>query len=205
MRDLPEGLRIPHAAPAVRGHEAHREPDPEDLDGDDPAGHRPGPVRQRPRPGDRVPLHARRDPDERAVAAPGRALSRRRGRRRMLRACSSTDSSMPLETGTLWALVDERARTVPDALACGRRARPQTDVRRVPRSVGALRRVPDVIGRCTGHAVSVWQLPTCLEAIVLVGVRSCIGVVQIPVLPIYRERSCGSSWVRRSRRCSSRG
>jgi acyl-CoA synthetase (AMP-forming)/AMP-acid ligase II len=33
-----------------------------------------------------------------------------------------------------------------------------------------------------------WQLPTCVEALVLVAAVARIGAVQIPILPIYRER-----------------
>ena len=94
---------------------------------------------------------------------------------------------MPPETGTLWALVDERAHTVPDALLAvdehGRRL-----------TFGEYR---DQSERCAAYLTSLgvapgtrvaWQLPTCLEAIVLVGALTRIGAVQIPVLPIYRER-----------------
>ena len=47
-------------------------------------------------PGDRVPLHARRDLDERALAAPGGSVLRRRGRRRMLRAVPRRIPPCPL-------------------------------------------------------------------------------------------------------------
>ena len=94
---------------------------------------------------------------------------------------------MPPDARTLWALIDERAESVPDALLAvdehGRRL-----------TFGEYR---ERAARCAAHLVSVgvepgtrvaWQLPTCLEAIVLVGALTRIGAVQIPVLPIYRER-----------------
>ena len=93
---------------------------------------------------------------------------------------------MPPDARTIWALVDERAHDVPDALLGvdehGRRL-----------TFGEYR---DQSERCAAYLTSVgvtpgtrvaWQLPTCLEAVVLVGALTRIGAVQIPVLPIYRE------------------
>ena len=43
--------------------------------------------------------------------------------------CSSTDTSMPPDPRTMWALVDERAHSHADVSARSRRARPPTHVR----------------------------------------------------------------------------
>ena len=46
------------------------------------------------------------------------------------------------------------------------------------------------LGVGEGDVVS-WQLPTWLEAMVLVGALSRLGAVQNPILPIYRDREVG--------------
>jgi acyl-CoA synthetase (AMP-forming)/AMP-acid ligase II len=90
----------------------------------------------------------------------------------------------------LWALVEERAEATPDALCA-------VDERDRTLSFAGYR---DAVLRCAaglarrgvgpGTAVS-WQLPTRLEALVLVGALARLGARQNPILPIYRARELG--------------
>ncbi|HEX9713588.1 MAG TPA: AMP-binding protein [Actinomycetota bacterium] len=95
-----------------------------------------------------------------------------------------------LEAGSLWELITARADATPDA-------RMAVDERGEQLTFGAYRaRVERVAagfaarGLVPGDVVS-WQLPSWLESMVLVGALSRLGVVQNPILPIYREREVG--------------
>ena len=94
---------------------------------------------------------------------------------------------MPTDATTLWALIEQRADTSPDALLAvdehERRltfAEYRQHAERVAVYLGS-------IGVGPGDRVA-WQLPTCIDAVILVGALSRVGAVQIPTLPIYRER-----------------
>jgi acyl-CoA synthetase (AMP-forming)/AMP-acid ligase II len=89
--------------------------------------------------------------------------------------------------GTLWALIERRARETPDALMAvdesGRRLTFDEYRRDAERAAAGLA----ALGVARGAAVS-WQLPTWIESLVLVAALSRLGAVQNPVLPIYRDR-----------------
>jgi acyl-CoA synthetase (AMP-forming)/AMP-acid ligase II len=89
--------------------------------------------------------------------------------------------------GTLWALIERRARETPDEPMAvdesGRRLSFGEYRRAAERAAAGL----SALGVAEGVGVS-WQLPTWLESLVLVGALSRLGAVQNPVLPIYRDR-----------------
>ncbi len=92
-----------------------------------------------------------------------------------------------IEERSLWALIAVRAEQTPDALL----AVDERDERltfgqyraRVERTAAGLH----ARGVQSGTRVA-WQLPTWLESMILVGALSRLDAVQIPMLPIYRER-----------------
>jgi acyl-CoA synthetase (AMP-forming)/AMP-acid ligase II len=91
---------------------------------------------------------------------------------------------------SLWELIERRAEATPDALL-------GIDEDERTMSFGAYRDAAEraaaglrELGLGEGTAVS-WQLPTWFESVVLVGALSRLGVVQNPILPIYREREVG--------------
>jgi acyl-CoA synthetase (AMP-forming)/AMP-acid ligase II len=87
----------------------------------------------------------------------------------------------------LWRLIESAARTWPDGtLAVDEHDRVLTFGECRDRSERVAAGLVG-LGVGAGDAVS-WQLPTRLEAIVLVGALARLGVVQNPCLPIYRER-----------------
>jgi acyl-CoA synthetase (AMP-forming)/AMP-acid ligase II len=90
----------------------------------------------------------------------------------------------------LWALVERRAAATPDALFA-------VDERDRSLSFAGYR---DAALRCAAglHALGVgegtpvsWQLPTRLDALVLLAALARLGAVQNPVLPFLREREVG--------------
>jgi cyclohexanecarboxylate-CoA ligase len=95
-----------------------------------------------------------------------------------------------IEEQTLWSLIAARARLTPDAqVAVDERGEQLTFgelERRSERTAAGLR----ALGVCSGSRVA-WQLPTWLESMVLVGALARLDAVQVPMLPIYREREVG--------------
>jgi cyclohexanecarboxylate-CoA ligase len=91
---------------------------------------------------------------------------------------------------SLWELIERRAEATPDGvLAVDEDGRTMTFGDYRAASERAAAGLADA-GLAEGTAVS-WQLPTWLESMVLVGALSRLGVVQNPILPIYREREVG--------------
>lgn len=95
-----------------------------------------------------------------------------------------------VDGGSLWELVERRAAATPDALAAvdeeGRTltwAQSKTEAERAAAGLARL-------GVGPGDVVS-WQLPTWLEAKVLVLALARLGAIQNPMLHIYREREVG--------------
>jgi cyclohexanecarboxylate-CoA ligase len=87
---------------------------------------------------------------------------------------------------TWWRLVARRAAASPDAVMLrddlGRSLTFAKYAERAERVAAALRDQ----GVGAGTVVS-WQLPTCAEALVLMGALARLGAVQNPILPILRD------------------
>jgi cyclohexanecarboxylate-CoA ligase len=95
-----------------------------------------------------------------------------------------------LEASSLWELIERRAEQTPDGVMA-------VDERGEQLTFGELRVRAETVaagfyqaGIGEGSVVS-WQLPSWEESIVLVGALSRLGVIQNPILPIYREREVG--------------
>ena len=95
-----------------------------------------------------------------------------------------------LQARTLWALVEERATETPEGVIA-------VDERGESLTFASLRERAERVaagfkteGVEPGDVVS-WQLPSWIESMVLVAALSRLGVVQNPILPIYREREVG--------------
>src|SRR2546423_542409 len=95
-----------------------------------------------------------------------------------------------LEARTLWELVERRAGGATDAvMAIDEAGRTMTFAEyrdAAERVAGGLRQH----GVEAGTNVS-WELPTWIESMVLVAALARLGVVQNPMLPIYRAREVG--------------
>jgi len=95
-----------------------------------------------------------------------------------------------VDGGSLWQLVDRRAEATPDALAAidedGRTLTWADAKAEAERAAAGLTR----LGVGPGDVVS-WQLPTWLEAKILVLALARLGATQNPMLHIYREREVG--------------
>lgn len=88
---------------------------------------------------------------------------------------------------TLWELMERRVDATPDALmAVDEDMRTITFAEYWSESERAAAGLM-AQGLSAGDVVS-WQLPTWIESLVLVAALSRLGVVQNPILPIYRER-----------------
>jgi cyclohexanecarboxylate-CoA ligase len=91
---------------------------------------------------------------------------------------------------SLWSLIEGRADLTPDA-------RFTVDEQGSTLTFGALRHRAEraaagllTLGVRSGSRVA-WQLPTWWESMVLVGALARLDAVQVPMLPIYREREVG--------------
>ncbi len=95
-----------------------------------------------------------------------------------------------VDGGSLWELVERRAAATPGALAAvdedGRTLTWAETKAAAERAAAGLAH----LGIGAGDVVS-WQLPTWLEAKVLVLALARLGAIQNPMLPIYREREVG--------------
>jgi len=95
-----------------------------------------------------------------------------------------------LDAPTLWSLIEARAAATPDAMMAVDETETVVTFGEyrdlAQRSAAGLMK----LGLGTGDAVS-WVLPTRIEAIVLAGALARLGVVQNPILPIYRKREVG--------------
>jgi Acyl-CoA synthetases (AMP-forming)/AMP-acid ligases II len=91
---------------------------------------------------------------------------------------------------SLWDLIEQRAAATPDA-----RFVIDEDGRTLTFSEyrdACLRAAAGLHARGIGEGdVVSWQLPTWIEAMVLVGGLARLGAVQNPILPIYRDREVG--------------
>ncbi|WP_406288070.1 class I adenylate-forming enzyme family protein [Embleya sp. NBC_00896] len=88
---------------------------------------------------------------------------------------------------SLWAAIESRAAASPDGeLMVDERGRRMTYAR-FRDAAEATAAFLYTHGLGEGDTVT-WQLPTWIESVVLVGALARLGVVQNPVMPIYRER-----------------
>ncbi len=91
---------------------------------------------------------------------------------------------------SLWDLIERRAEDTPDArFVIDEFERTLTFAEYRDASLRAAAAF-HAMGIGEGDVVS-WQLPTWIEAMVLVGGLARLGAVQNPILPIYREREVG--------------
>lgn len=95
-------------------------------------------------------------------------------------------SPTTIEAGVLFELIEERAALTPGStMVLDERGRELSFGEYRRRVLGLAAGLLD-LGVEPGGTVS-WQLPTCFEALVLVGALSRLGVVQVLLLPAYRE------------------
>jgi cyclohexanecarboxylate-CoA ligase len=93
-------------------------------------------------------------------------------------------------TNTLWEQVERRAAATPDALmARDENGRTLTFAQYRDAALRAAAGLHSM-GISQGDVVS-WELPTWLESMVLVAALARLGVVQNPLIPIYRHREVG--------------
>ena len=95
-----------------------------------------------------------------------------------------------LQATNLWQLIERRAEATPDAqMAVDEIGRSMTFAEYRDRCEAVAAGLAE---RGVGEDTRVsWQLPTWLEAMVLMGALRRLGAVQNPILPIYREREVG--------------
>src|SRR5688500_10897556 len=111
--------------------------------------------------------------------------------RREPRAASRTGKPAAMDESvtapTLWGLVEARAAATPDAvMLIDERDRTMTFAEFRDACERAAAGFHDQ-GVRPGDTVS-WQVPTWIETLVLMAALSRLGVRQVPLLPIYRER-----------------
>jgi len=95
-----------------------------------------------------------------------------------------------LEQRALWPLVEARAEATPEALFAVDEA--ERTLSFAAYRDACLRAAAGLAGLGIGEGTPVsWQLPTRLEAMVLVGALARLGAVQNPILPFLREREVG--------------
>ncbi|HLG01382.1 MAG TPA: AMP-binding protein [Acidimicrobiia bacterium] len=95
-----------------------------------------------------------------------------------------------IDSDTLWGLVEERARLTPDGqMLVDEGGRTMTFGQFKDAAERAAAGLAG-LGVGAGDRVS-WQLPTWIESVVLVAALSRLGVVQNPVLPLYRQKELG--------------
>src|ERR1700722_14700182 len=92
--------------------------------------------------------------------------------------------------GTLWNLIERRAAITPDALMFSDEAARTVTFGQYRHR--AEEEAAGLYGLGIGDGVVVaWQLPTWIEALVLMGALARLGAVQVPIVPIYREHEVG--------------
>jgi non-ribosomal peptide synthetase component E (peptide arylation enzyme) len=92
--------------------------------------------------------------------------------------------------GTFWALAQKAAQHPPESVLLA------DDYGRSLTAIAfrdeAERAAAGLLARRIGPGdVVSWQLPTTLEAAVLIGAWARLGVVQNPIIPVYRHREVG--------------
>jgi cyclohexanecarboxylate-CoA ligase len=95
-----------------------------------------------------------------------------------------------IEERSLWSLIAARAVLTPDALLAVDERGEQLTFGELQQRSGRAAAGLQALGVQSGTRVA-WQLPTWLESMVLVGALARLDAVQVPMLPIYREREVG--------------
>ncbi len=99
---------------------------------------------------------------------------------------------MPLERGNLWELLEARVAATPNqemmADDQGRRITFSDYKQRVEQMAAGFASEPFNL---KAQDVVSWQLPTWVDSVVLAAALNRIGVIQNPIIPIYREREVG--------------
>lgn len=99
---------------------------------------------------------------------------------------------MPLEGSSLWELLTARVAATPGFEMLidnqGRRVNFSDYQQRVLQMAAGFASAP--FNLKAGDVVS-WQLPTWVDSVVLAAALNRIGVIQNPIIPIYREREVG--------------
>lgn len=99
---------------------------------------------------------------------------------------------MPITGGNLWELINARVAATPDREMLvddhGQRVTFREFYDRAEAMAAGFAAEP--FGLREGDVVS-WQLPTWIDSVVLAAALNRIGVVQNPIIPIYREREVG--------------
>lgn len=95
-----------------------------------------------------------------------------------------------LDERGLWRLIEARATTTPEALFAVDEAERRLSFAAYRDACLRAAAGLAALGIGPGSPVS-WQLPTRLEAMVLVGALARLGAVQNPILPFLREREVG--------------
>ena len=91
------------------------------------------------------------------------------------------------ERRTVWDLIEQRADLTPDRLwAMDERGRRVTFRELLQWSEGVAAGLSE--RGVVANAVIAWQIPTWIEALILSSALSRLDVIQVPLLPIYRER-----------------
>lgn len=99
---------------------------------------------------------------------------------------------MPILGGNLWELIEARVASTPDREMLvddhGQRVTFREFCNRAEAMAAGFAAEPFSLRE--GDVVS-WQLPTWIDSVVLAAALNRIGVVQNPIIPIYREREVG--------------
>lgn len=99
---------------------------------------------------------------------------------------------MPILGGNLWDLIEARVASTPDREMLvddhGQRVTFREFCNRAEAMAAGFAAEPFSLRE--GDVVS-WQLPTWIDSVVLAAALNRIGVVQNPIIPIYREREVG--------------
>jgi acyl-CoA synthetase (AMP-forming)/AMP-acid ligase II len=98
------------------------------------------------------------------------------------------DAPIDGQEQTMWSVVEERAARTPDELCLvDERDRSLTFAGYRNRAQGLAAALADGHGIGPGSVVA-WQLPTTIEAVVVLGALARLGVTQVPLLPISGDR-----------------
>jgi acyl-CoA synthetase (AMP-forming)/AMP-acid ligase II len=103
----------------------------------------------------------------------------------------ASEDTAPVHPASYWGLVEQRAATTPEhVLLADDLGRELTAAGLRDAAAGVAAALAATYGIGEGSVVT-WQLPTCLEAVVLSAALTRLGAVQNPVIAVLRERELG--------------